>query len=74
MNRELLQKLYSEAVEKCVKISNTTDGASQAWLWEEKFAELIVNECVKLMRTKDYSYTADPIFEASCDIQERFGI
>ena len=40
--------------------------------YTEKFAELIVKECAKLIRDGDYSHTADPIFEASCDIEEHF--
>jgi hypothetical protein len=42
--------------------------------YSENLANLIVKECATLIRAKDYSHTADPIFEASCDITDHFGI
>ena len=43
MKRELIQKLYEQAADYCVSHA----GDDHAWQWEEKFAELIVKECVK---------------------------
>lgn len=40
----------------------------------QKLVELTIKEVVRLMRGQDYSHTADPIFEATCDIQIYFGI
>lgn len=45
MNRELLTKLYTESVDYCVAQGPNEDGSNRAWIWEEKFAELIVQEC-----------------------------
>jgi hypothetical protein len=43
MNRSLIEKLYNESADYCVRHA----GDNPAWQWEEKFAELIVKECVK---------------------------
>jgi hypothetical protein len=51
MNRELISKLYAKAVDYCVEQGPNPDGTNKAWLWEEKFAELIVQECVALRYT-----------------------
>jgi hypothetical protein len=48
MNRELLTKLYNEAVEHCVSLGPNPDGTNRAWVWEEKFAELIIRECINV--------------------------
>lgn len=41
---------------------------------KEKFAELIIKECVNVIRNGTYLDTADPVFEASLDIQKHFEI
>jgi hypothetical protein len=48
MNRELISNLYAKAVDYCVEQGPNPDGTNKAWLWEEKFAELVVLECVAL--------------------------
>ena len=40
----------------------------------QKFAEMILKECVTVIRDGNYTNTADPVFAASCDIMERFNI
>ena len=40
----------------------------------QKLVELTIKEVVRLMCGEDYSHTADPIFEAMCDIQIYFEI
>ena len=41
----------------------------------EKFAELIVNECLKIVNRKEYSYhEADPLWETAELIKEYFGV
>jgi hypothetical protein len=50
MNRELISKLYAKAVDYCVEQGPNPDGTNKAWLWEEKFAELIVQECAELVQ------------------------
>lgn len=46
MKRELISKLYTDAVEYCVEQGPNPDGTNKAWIWEEKFAELIVQQCL----------------------------
>ena len=57
----------------------------QATVWEgmengyifdkEKFAELIVQECLDIVNRKEYSYhEADPLWETSQLIKEHFGV
>lgn len=48
MNRDILLKLYQESVDDCIDFCNNT-GINQAWLWEEKFAELLLNECINIV-------------------------
>ena len=41
----------------------------------EKFAELIVRECLKIVNRKEYSYhEADPLWETAQLIKEHFGV
>ena len=41
----------------------------------EKFAELIVQECLDIVNRKEYSYhEADPLWETSQLIKEHFGV
>jgi hypothetical protein len=41
----------------------------------EKFAELIVRECIDIVNRHEYSYhEADPLWETAQLIKERFGI
>ena len=41
----------------------------------EKFAELIVRECLDIVNRKEYSYhEADPLWETAQLIKERFGV
>jgi hypothetical protein len=41
----------------------------------EKFAELIVKECLDIVNRKEYSYhEADPLWETSQLIKEHFGV
>jgi len=42
---------------------------------QEKFAELIVKECLDIVNRKEYSYhEADPLWETSQLIKEHFGV
>jgi hypothetical protein len=42
---------------------------------EQKFAELIVKECLDIVNRKEYSYhEADPLWETSQLIKEHFGV
>jgi hypothetical protein len=46
--------------------------------WEidpEKFAELIVRECLEIVNRKEYSYhEADPLWETAQLIKDHFGV
>ena len=42
---------------------------------EQKFAELIVRECLDIVNRKEYSYhEADPLWETSQLIKQHFGV
>ena len=42
---------------------------------EQKFAQLIVRECLDIVNRKEYSYhEADPLWETSQLIKEHFGV
>ena len=43
MNREIVERIYHEAAALCVK-----EGKSIAWIFEDKFAELIVKKCADI--------------------------
>lgn len=78
MNRELISKLYHEAVDYCVNQGPNPDGTNRAWVWEEKFAELIVRECVS-MHTKNIIVGGDTTYnrgrrELVEGIMEYFGV
>ena len=43
--------------------------------YAQKFAELIVQECLDIVNRKEYSYhEADPLWETSQLIKEHFGV
>ena len=44
---ERYKELYHEAVEACVAAGPNEDGTNKAWLWEEEYAKLITEECIK---------------------------
>ena len=47
----------------------------QQRLLMEKFAELIIRECLGIVNRKEYSYhEADPLWETSQLIKEHFGV
>lgn len=48
MNRELVERLYREADEHCLALGPNTDGTNRAWVWEQKFAELVAVEAAKV--------------------------
>ena len=44
-------------------------------VFAEKFAQLIVRECLDIVNRKEYSYhEADPLWETSQLIKEHFGV
>lgn len=63
---DLYKALYIQAVDSCVE-ECSKDGINHAWLWERKYAELIVRECLEQCQISldDFSY---------CRIAEHFGM
>ena len=75
---ERIQKLYDQA-DKFAKENRTQTisgpGNNYFELFHEKFAELIVKECLDIVNRKEYSYhEADPLWETSQLIKEHFGV
>lgn len=55
----LYKDLYNQAVALCIE-----QGSNEAWLWEKKYAELIVKECISVSPSGDANY----------NISEHFGM
>lgn len=43
MNKEIIKRIYKESTDFCAEARST-----EAWFWEEKFAELLLLEAAKL--------------------------
>ena len=56
------KELSNKAFEECCEI-----GKSEAWLWEQKFAEAIIKECVCILSLNGYD-------NAITYINEYFGL
>ena len=53
----------------------TEDILGMPILNQERFAQLIVRECLKIVNRKEYSYhEADPLWETAQLIKQHFGI
>ena len=64
---ERIDELWQEAVD-----TTWTDNSKSA---HEKFAELIVRECLDIVNRKEYSYhEADPLWETAQLIKQHFGV
>lgn len=78
MNRDLISKLYQQAVEHCVQQGPNADGTNRAWVWEEKFAELIVTTCTDQIHALREPHGNEQVeyalFIAEKRIRDRFGI
>ena len=72
MNKALVEKL---AVQSLVWVdTGLADGREQIFS-TQKFAELIVKECLDIVNRVEYSYhEADPLWETSQLIKEHFGV
>ena len=72
MNEQL--KLLAEQAEDWADNQNFYESDYRDYLME-KFAELIVNECLDIVNRHEYSYhEADPLWETAQLIKERFGV
>lgn len=52
------QDLYDQAIQQCIE-----SGDRDPWVWERKFAELIIRECLKFCDG-----------DTNCYISEHFGM
>ena len=67
MNQELILALLEQAGVKYATMPKDTV--------YEKFAELIVKDCLKIVNRHEYSYhEADPLWETAQLIKEHFGV
>lgn len=66
---EIYKKLAKQATTYCIHL-----GESLPWVWEEKFAELVVKECLKVATDYEYNEDADPQYEIVYRIKEHFGV
>jgi len=67
MNQELILALLEQAGVKYATMPKDTV--------YEKFAELIVKDCLKIVNRHEYSYhDADPLWETAQLIKEHFGV
>ena len=73
---ERIRELAEQA--KCYADENSAHYLQNPhWIetFEEKFAELIVKECLDIVNRKEYSYhEADPLWETSQLIKLHFGV
>ena len=78
---ERIRELAQQAFQPINDIS--TEGVAdrytfeQTWfqMYNQKFAELIVRECLQIVNRKEYSYhEADPLWETAELIKEHFGV
>jgi hypothetical protein len=73
MKRELVQEIYHEATRWC---EDNATGTPIAWEFEEKFAELIIEECIRIcLEQRDPSSLNYKPSEKFADaIRQRFGM
>ena len=64
-----------ELAEQCYQIEDPRGRFPKEVFNQEKFAELIVRECLEIVNRKEYSYHgADPLWETAELIKEHFGV
>jgi len=69
---ERIKLLVEQA--RLITVNDTTRYASDDE-FEQKFAELIVKDCLDIVNRHEYSYhEADPLWETAQLIKERFGV
>jgi hypothetical protein len=72
---ERIRELYEQARLQAKSIDADLDPQGWMDLYHQKFAELIVRECIDIVNRQEYSYhEADPLWETAELIKERFGI
>ena len=72
---ERIRELYEQARLQAKSIDADLDPQGWMDLYHQKFAELIVRECLDIVNRHEYSYhEADPLWETAQLIKERFGV
>ena len=73
--REMNERIKELAIQAMVTLPAAEGPLSHTYFDKEKFAELIVGECLDIVNRKEYSYhEADPLWETSQLIKEHFGV
>jgi hypothetical protein len=71
----MLQGRLAELADQATEYCKTQPRGIAGSLWEKKFAELIVRECLDIVNRKEYSYhEADPLWETAQLIKQHFGV
>ena len=72
---ERIRELYEQARLQAKSIDADIDPKGWMDLYHQKFAELIVRECLDIVNRHEYSYhEADPLWETAQLIKEHFGV
>lgn len=72
---ERIQELMGNALDEKFAGTWSVMDLQDLTKFSEKFAELIVKDCLKIVNRQDYSYhDADPLWETAQQIKEHFGI
>jgi hypothetical protein len=70
-----MNKLLQKLAEQCRTEYRDGHGGFVEQFDEEKFAELIVRECLDIVNRHEYSYhEADPLWETAQLIKQHFGV
>jgi len=70
-----MNKLLQKLAEQCRTEYRDGHGCFVEQFDEEKFAELIVRECLDIVNRHEYSYhEADPLWETAQLIKQHFGV
>ena len=70
-----MNERIKELAEQCYQIEDPHGRFPKEVFNQEKFAELIVRECLEIVNRKEYSYhEADPLWETAELIKEHFGV
>jgi hypothetical protein len=76
---ERMTALYEQAISEVWESRKGPDGLVRTdgnpYIFYEKFAELIVRDCLDIVNRHEYSYhEADPLWETAQLIKEHFGV
>jgi hypothetical protein len=73
--KTLCQNAFQEVHESRVGTDGLIRTDGNPYIFYEKFAEMIVRECLDIVNRHEYSYhEADPLWETAQLIKEHFGV